>query len=217
MTGPISIPATLGGHPVTGIGSNVFDSCDGLTSVTIGDSVTNIGYRAFYNCNGLKTLYVPPSWKSKKVNGGTPEKQKTTNTVGKTNGKLPKAKWKNHVFLGWGSKPEGGTLVRAKSKVTATAKRTLYAHWSTAKGLAITGMSVSGPVTAPAARGMHAGSPVTVRFEADAGRTHEIQWTTSLLGEWETLLEWTSDADGEADVEAPAPAGGPGFYRVRAR
>ena len=43
---------------VTSIGSNAFDNCSGLASVTIGNSVTSIGERAFYNCSGLTSVTI---------------------------------------------------------------------------------------------------------------------------------------------------------------
>ena len=52
-TGVLAIPATLGGKPVTSIGSYAFYKCSGLTSVTIGNGVTNIKEWAFYGCSGL--------------------------------------------------------------------------------------------------------------------------------------------------------------------
>ncbi len=60
--GPLSIPSTLGGYPVTAINSSAFENCTSLTSVTIPDSVTCIGkYYVFLNCTALAAINVSPS------------------------------------------------------------------------------------------------------------------------------------------------------------
>ena len=48
-------------NSVTWIGISVFDGCSGLTSVTIPNSVTSIGYSAFSNCSGLTSVTIPNS------------------------------------------------------------------------------------------------------------------------------------------------------------
>ncbi|MDD7292972.1 MAG: leucine-rich repeat domain-containing protein [Clostridiaceae bacterium] len=61
ISGDVVIPDTLGGYPVTRIGSDAFNGCTGLTSVIIPDSVTNIGNYAFYRCTGLTSITIPDS------------------------------------------------------------------------------------------------------------------------------------------------------------
>ena len=57
-TGAVSIPATLGGVKVTGIGRNAFLRCR-LTTVTIPSSVKFIGSDAFKECYGLQSVTLP--------------------------------------------------------------------------------------------------------------------------------------------------------------
>ena len=52
---------TNGEYPVTSIGSNAFENCSGLTSVTMPDSVTSIGWKAFSGCSGLTSITIPDS------------------------------------------------------------------------------------------------------------------------------------------------------------
>ena len=47
------------GDSVTSIGSEAFRGCSGLTSVTIGNGVTSIGNYAFYGCSGLTSITIP--------------------------------------------------------------------------------------------------------------------------------------------------------------
>ena len=57
--GPVEIPSTIVGKPVTSIGSGAFLSCSSLTSVTMPSSVTSIGFRAFDSCSGLTSISIP--------------------------------------------------------------------------------------------------------------------------------------------------------------
>ena len=55
----VSIPAGIGGVPVTAIGSKAFSNCAALTDVTFPDSVTAIGTKAFAGCTGLTEIALP--------------------------------------------------------------------------------------------------------------------------------------------------------------
>jgi hypothetical protein len=56
--GAVVIPDTINGYPVTGIGSQAFQS-DSVTSVIIPNSVTGIGDYAFRYCSGLTNVTIP--------------------------------------------------------------------------------------------------------------------------------------------------------------
>ena len=58
-TGVVTIPATLGGKPVTIIGGDAFINCSGMTKVLIPDTVTTIWSSAFKGCSGLKDFTFP--------------------------------------------------------------------------------------------------------------------------------------------------------------
>ena len=58
--GPVTIPDSITGLPVSAIGENAFYSSS-LTSITIPASVTNIASSAFYKCTGLTGVAIPGS------------------------------------------------------------------------------------------------------------------------------------------------------------
>ena len=59
-SGPVEVPATLGGMPVTTIGEHAFYGCEYVSSVTLPSSVTTIGDGAFYNC-WMSSVTIPSS------------------------------------------------------------------------------------------------------------------------------------------------------------
>lgn len=59
--GVVTIPASLGGHPVRRIGDGAFGGRGGMTGVAIPDGVTEIGWNAFNGCSGLTSVVVPDS------------------------------------------------------------------------------------------------------------------------------------------------------------
>jgi hypothetical protein len=59
--GDVTIPDTINGLPVTGLGDNAFFFCTSLAGVTIGTNVTSIGYGAFYACTNLTNVTIPGS------------------------------------------------------------------------------------------------------------------------------------------------------------
>ena len=48
--GDVTIPDTTNGYPVASIGTNAFEHCYSLASVTIPNSITSIGNYAFLYC-----------------------------------------------------------------------------------------------------------------------------------------------------------------------
>ena len=54
----LTVPAALGGLPVTAIGAGAFEESD-LQRITLPDSLKRIGDRAFFGCAGLKEITIP--------------------------------------------------------------------------------------------------------------------------------------------------------------
>ena len=59
--GDITIPATLGGYPVSKIGNYAFYSCGSITGIVIPEGVETIGDSAFYYCSSLTNISIPDS------------------------------------------------------------------------------------------------------------------------------------------------------------
>ena len=59
VSGELTIPATIEGKPVTGIGWRAFYNCTSLTNITIPDSVISIGSGAFSKCINLTSITIP--------------------------------------------------------------------------------------------------------------------------------------------------------------
>lgn len=64
ISGDVTIPSTLGGYPVTEIGSHAFAENINITSVVIPDGVTKIADYAFYYCLKLENITLPESLKT---------------------------------------------------------------------------------------------------------------------------------------------------------
>ena len=56
MGGPVILPDTINGLPVSSIGNSAFAGCSGLTSITLPNSLTSLGDGAFYSCTSLRAV-----------------------------------------------------------------------------------------------------------------------------------------------------------------
>ena len=61
ISGDITIPATLGGYPVTSIGEPAFIDCQYIESIQLPKSLKNIAPWAFAGCLNLKRITIPNS------------------------------------------------------------------------------------------------------------------------------------------------------------
>lgn len=59
VRGDVTVPGTLGGTSVTGIGNSAFIFCDKLKSISLPEGITRIGENAFSNCSGLTSIELP--------------------------------------------------------------------------------------------------------------------------------------------------------------
>lgn len=57
----LTVPATIGGYPVTEIGASAFENCENLAAVTLADSIETIRDRALRNCAALAQINIPAS------------------------------------------------------------------------------------------------------------------------------------------------------------
>lgn len=60
-SGPLAIPSTINGLPLTTIGTGAFKGCGSITSVTIPGGVISIEADAFRSCTGLASVTIPGS------------------------------------------------------------------------------------------------------------------------------------------------------------
>ena len=121
--------------------------------------------------------------------------------------------WDGHTFLGWFDEDE--QRVKNGEAVTEDGERTLWAHWKdSAAPLSISGFSVASR-SAPAARDARSGGEQVFNlcFETVAGFVYEVQWTSSLDGEWTVLKRWTA-GDGVSEVAVTVPDSPAGFLRL---
>ena len=98
----------------------------GGTKITINSTVptTNTSLYAHWNAKKFKITF--------DSNGGTAVDPIQV-TYDSTYGTLPSPTQPGHSFVGWFTAKSGGTQIKASTKVTITANRTLYAHWKIAE------------------------------------------------------------------------------------
>lgn len=58
ISGAVTLPSSIMGYTVVGIGQSVFENHNSIKSVTIPNSITDIGYYAFKGCNSLTSVTI---------------------------------------------------------------------------------------------------------------------------------------------------------------
>jgi uncharacterized repeat protein (TIGR02543 family) len=151
-----------------------FDAPEGGNRVDENSTVPDIHARMLY-----------AHWTREQVtvflgNGGTPERQTTTNTIYAEYGELPEAAWDGHVFLGWFNAPEGGKRVWPNSNVTLAGTRTLYAQWS--ENQVVTFKGNGGQTPTPRTQDYPVGEPYGELPTAKWSRHGFVGWFTEPEG-----------------------------------
>lgn len=189
-----------------------YDSREGRNRVRVGDIVSDRSELTLWARWGGPRQTVRFD-----ANGGTYAKTAVKYFIGETYAGFKIPTREGFKFLGWYDAKEGGKRVRNGMTVTEDAERTLYAHWqATAASLSITGVSRTSLLVPSSRDARSAGEQeFTLRFEVLADVAYEVQWASSLDGEWTVLEHWIAEEDGEAEIPIPVRPDIPaGFYRL---
>jgi len=108
------------------------------------------------------TLYA--HWKAKSVRVSFDARGSNTNpsprdiTFGSEYGNLPSVSKTGNNFIGWFTEREGGTPLKANTKVDNEKNHTLYAHWTPITGVMVTFDANGGKAPSPAEKRVQPGS-----------------------------------------------------------
>lgn len=151
-------------------------------------------------------------------NGGTCATKRRVVAKGAAIGELPEAEREGFRFLGWFPAKSGGEKIAGSSAVASD--RILFAQWEELPPATPPDGSPRPELAPRASRrgGVRAGRGLEFTFDAQAGKTYELQWCGALGpgAVWSTVRSVTAEADGPVAIEAPVPGGdAQGFYRIR--